>query len=615
MKKSYTGAFRLFTLLLVMMMVLSACGGGTETAEPAAGAAESGQAAAGGGTAAEDDKSEDGLVSIEDFDTAAANEGTAIEGGSLNYGLVSDTPFEGTLNPLFSSGVPDANVSQFFSESMLTVDENYVYTNDGAATYEVSDDGRVFTFTIRDEVNWSDGKPVTAEDWIFAFEVIGHPEYDGPRYGSDIENIEGMAEYHEGKADTISGLVALSDKKLRMTFLKATPSLLSGGLWTSVVPKHVYGDIPITEMAAAPETREHPIGFGPFVVDRIVPGESVTYKRNDNYWRGKPALDGVTLRVVSPSTVVQQLETGGVDLVDAFPADQYPDNADMSNVQYLGDTDAAYTYIGFKLGTWDKKAKEVVTNPDAKMADVNLRKAMWYAVDNDQVGQRFYHGLRWNATTLIAPSHPDFHDTENPGVAYDPEEAKRLLDEAGYKMDGEFRTNPDGTPLEINFVSMTGSDVAEPLAQYYVQSWKAIGLNVKLEMLEFNTFYDRVGQNGDDDPSVDVFQGAWSLGYDVDPTALYGRDALFNFSRWSNEENDRLLKEGVSEASMDVAHRQQVYKDWQQLMVDEVPVFPTLYRASLVPVNKRVMNYDIATGSGVYLYQLALNSDKPVVAE
>ncbi len=68
------------------------------------------------------------------------------------------------------------------------------------------------------------------------------------------------------------------------------------------------------------------------------------------------------------------------------------------------------------------------------MADVNLRKAMWHAVDNNAVGEKFYHGLRWAATTLIPPSHPEYHDDSNPGAPYDPEKAKQILDDAGYKM-------------------------------------------------------------------------------------------------------------------------------------------------------------------------------------
>lgn len=600
----------LLPLMLAFMIGLSGCTSskGNDAAQPDPTNTQN-------QTEGEKRQTEDGLFSIKDFSNIKTNEGEAIEGGTITYGLVSDTPFEGVLNYNFYSGNPDFRVLQWFDEALLTWDQNYVYTNDGAATYEISDDGRTFTFTIRDNVNWQDGQPVTAEDWEFAHEVIGHKDYDGPRYGSDFTNIEGMVEYHEGKADKISGIKVLSEKKLQITYLQSTPSLLTGSIWTYPLAKHIFGDMEVGKMLSSPEVREKPIGFGPFKVESIIPGESVVFRKNSDYWRGEPHLDKVVLKVINPTTIVQQLKSGGVDLVDSFPIEQFPDNANMSNVEYLGIIDRAYTYIGFKLGKWDEANKVVVPDPNAKMADVNLRRAMWYAVDNDQVGKRFYHGLRWNATTLIPPSHPEFHDASNPGIPYDVEKANQILDEAGYKKNGEFRTNPDGSELVINFISMTGGDIAEPLARYYVQSWNAIGLNVQLDMVEFNTFYDRVGSNGKDDPKVDVYQGAWSVGIDVDPTGLYGRDALFNFPRYASEENDRLLAEGVSEKAFDVATRQAIYKEWQQFMIEEIPVFPTLYRSQIVPVNKRILNYAIGDGTGVYLHQLAVTQEKPVVAE
>ncbi|WP_440114963.1 oligopeptide ABC transporter substrate-binding protein [Paenibacillus sp. QZ-Y1] len=607
MKKGIFSRGLFFTMMLVFVLVLAACS--EKEATPAPGAKP-------GETKTEEKPSkEEGVYSIEDFNNAKTNEGTAIEGGSITYGLVSDTAFEGTLNYNFYSGAPDAAVLQWFDEGLLTWDKNYVYTNDGAATYETSEDGKTFTLTIRDNVNWHDGKPVTAEDLQFAYEMIGSKGYDGPRYDSSFTSVVGMDEYHAGKAKTISGIKVLSDKQISITYKESTPSLLTGGVWTYPLAKHIFGDMDVAKMSSSKEVREKPIGFGPFKVETITPGESVTYVKNEDYWRGAPKLDKVTLKVINPTTVVQELKSGSVDLVDSFPTDQYKDNANMSNVEFLGVIDRAYTYVGFKLGTWDAENGKVVTNPEAKMADKNLRKAMWMAVDNDQVGKRFYNGLRWNATTLIPPSHPEFHDSSNPGVKYDPEAAKKLLDEAGYKLDGEFRTKPDGSPLEINFASMTGSDIAEPLARYYVQSWAAIGLKVNLEMVEFNSFYDRVGNNGKDDPTLDMYQAAWTVGIDVDPAGLYGRDALYNFSRFSSEENDKLLAQGVSAEAFDVDKRKEIYKQWQQYMVDEVPVFPTLYRAEVVPVNKRVMNFAIGDGTGVYLSDLAVNADKAMVAE
>ncbi len=605
MGKTNRSKFLLF-LIMSFVLILAACSGDDKAKD------SGGDKSAEGG-----DEKKDGLYSIDDFSNVKTNEGEAIDGGTITFGLVSDTVFEGTLNWNFYSGAPDAEILNWFDEGLLTWDENYVYTNDGAATYEVSEDGRTFTFEIGDNVNWHDGEPVTAEDWQFAHEVIGNPDYDGPRYNSDFTNIEGMEEYNSGSADTISGIEVVDEKTLKITYIESTPSLLTGSIWSYPLAKHIFGDMAVADISSSPEVRQNPIGFGPFKVDSIIPGESVTLTKNDDYWRGAPKLDGVTVKVIGSSTVVQELETGGVDLISDFPVDQFPDNAEMSNVEYLGTIDRAYTYIGFKLGTWDAEKNVVAPNPDAKMGDVELRQAMWHAVDNTAVGERFYNGLRWNATTLIPPSHPEFHDDKNEGRTYDPEVATKLLDDAGYvdTDDDGFREDPEGNPLEINFISMTGGDTAEPLAQYYVQSWEKVGLKVNLEMLEFNTFYDRVGNGGEDDPEVDVFQAAWGVGIDVDPSGLYGAEALYNFARWENEDNERLLKEGRSPEAFDLTYRQDVYNEWQQLMVDEVPVFPTLYRALLSPVNNRVLNYAIGDGTGIYLSDLAVSKEEAVKAE
>lgn len=595
-----------FTLMLVFVLALAACGGNTDDKS--------------GDNKSNDKKEEEQQIySIEDFSDTTSNDGEPIDGGTFVYGIVSDTAFQGTLNWNFYSGAPDAEIISWFDESLLTWDENYYYTNDGAATYEVSEDGKTITLKIRDNVNWHDGEPVKAEDVAFSYEVIGHPDYTGQRYGN-VRDVVGMEEYHKGEADTISGIEIIDEKTLSITFTDASPSRLTGGIWNYAMPKHIFKDIPVAEMASSPAVRENPIGFGPYKVESIVPGESVTLVKNENYWRGEPQLDKVIVKIVNPNVVVQALKTGEVDTVDSFPVNQYPANADLSNLEFLGKIDRAYSYIGFKLGTWDKEKNEVKTDPNAKMADVNLRRAMWHAIDNDAVGKQFYHGLRWNATTLIPPSHPLFHDDTNPGLEYNPEKAKQILDEAGYKdVDGDgIREDKNGDPLTITFAAMSGDEIAEPLAQYYIQSWKAVGLNVELldgRLHEFNSFYERVGEKGDDDPNIDVYSAAWGVGIDVDPTGLYGRNARFNFSRWSHEKNDELLAAGVSTEAFDIEKRKEIYKEWQQFMVEQVPVIPTLYRSVLVPVNKRVVNYSIAEGAVKDRYKIGVTQEEPLKAE
>ncbi|MFD2637349.1 oligopeptide ABC transporter substrate-binding protein [Piscibacillus salipiscarius] len=615
MSRSLFGKF-LFVLMLAFVLLIAACNSDEGNEEPSEGEGEgTEESSEGEGEGEESEEGEeaggeanaDGLYNIEDFNTKVSNTGEPIEGGELTFGLVTDTAFEGTLNWNFYSGAPDAEVIAWFDEALVTYDENYRITNDGAATYEVNEEESSITFTIRDNVNWHDGEPVTAEDWAFAYEVISHPDYDGPR-GSTVgfTLLKGMEAYRNGEADSIKGIEIVDEKTIKFNYERLTPSLLTGGIWIYPLAKHIFGDMEVADMSASDAVRQNPIGFGPYKVDSIVPGESVTYVKNEDYWRGEPNLDKVTLKVVSPSTVANALETGEVDLVDSFPVDQFPDNSSMEGVEWLGDIDLAYTYIGFKLGDWNKEEGRVNYKPDEmKMGDVRLRRAMWYAVDNNAVGEEFYNGLRWNATTLIAPSHPEYHDDSIETPTYDPEKAKQILDEAGYEdTDGDgFREKPNGDKLEINFASMSGGDVAEPLARYYIQAWENVGLKVQLidgRLLEFNTFYERVGNGGNDDPEVDIYQGAWGVGYDVDPSGLYGPTAMFNFPRYESEENTKLLEDGLSEEAFDPEYRKEVYSKWQKLMVEEIPVFPTLYRSVLIPVNERVVNWGISVGDPTF---------------
>lgn len=594
----------------VLVLGLAACSGETGSDD---GATEDGGSA--GGDTEETEEGEE-LFSIDDFELIKGENGEEIlEGGSINVAMVTDTPFEGTLNYNFYQGTYDDQILSWFDENLLAVDENYTYTQEGAATFEVNDTGDVFTFTIGDNVNWHDGEPVTAEDWVFAFEVLGDPDYPGVRF-TEASNVQGFNEYREGAAETISGLNIIDDKTLEITFTEASPSLLASGIWAYPLAKHIFEDIPVADMEASPEVRENPIGFGPYKVESITPGEAVVFSKNADYWRGEPNLDEVTLSVVNPQTITQSLENGEVDIA-VYPTDQYKDNyQNLSNVEFLGITDLAYTYIGFQMGTWEDNAN--VFDETKQVSDINLRKAMAYAVDNQAVANNFYDGLRWGANTLLAPSHPDYHDPSIEGYTYNQEEAIRILDEAGYEdVDGDgMREDPNGEELVLNFASMSGGDTAEPIAKYYIQAWGQVGINVELldgRLQEFNTFYDRLEAA---DQEIDVYQGAWGVGSDVDPTGLWGSTAAYNYTRWTDEKNDEILARGVSSEALDVAKRQEIYKEWQEYMVEQVPAFPTLYRSELTAVNNRVVNFAPlrAEGTEVYLYELGVTAESAETA-
>ncbi|USK71426.1 oligopeptide ABC transporter substrate-binding protein [Peribacillus asahii] len=552
-----------------------------------------------------------GVRTSQTFLTKTTNTANALEGGHLNYGLVADSPFEGILNGVFFENAYDAEILQFFDEALLATDENSQFTQEGAATYEMSKDYKTMTITIRDGVKWHDGNPVTGEDLEFAYLTIGHPDYNGSRYDTTFQNIVGMDDYHAGKAERISG-IKVAGNRVSLTFKEANPSILTG-VWTYPLHKKYLGDIPVAQMSASAKIRQHPIGFGPFKVKKIVQGEAIEFEAFADYWKGKPKLGRISLSVVNSTTAVKALQAGKID-VAKISADLYEGAKKLTNVNLLGQMESTYTYIGFKLGHYDLDKKENVMG-GTKLSDKRVRQAIGYAINNDEVGRFLYKGLRFQANTVIPPTQPDYYDTSLAGYTYNPEKAKKLLDEAGYvdrNGDG-LREDPKGKKFVLNFASMAGGDAAEPLARYYIQQWRDVGLHVQLlegRLHEFNSFYDRLKK---DDQKIDLYQAAFGVGSDPDPSGLWARDAAFNYTRWVNEKNDELLQKGVSVEAFNNEYRAEVYKEWQALIKEEAPLIPTLFRYGFLGVNERVRDLELEAGSvHVDWSKVAVTAEKPI---
>ncbi|AKR07802.1 MULTISPECIES: oligopeptide ABC transporter substrate-binding protein [Bacillus cereus group] len=569
-----------------------------------------------GGNGSSDKKSSSQKnVETNKFSSQVKNDKKEVKDGSLTYGLVSGTPFAGILNPVVYENATDWDIITFFDDSLLWTDKNYEITNNGPATFEISEDKKTITIKIKDNVKWHDGNPVTAEDLEYAYLAIGHPKYEGARYSKQMPLIEGMEDYHAGKADKISGVKVIDQKTISITYKQPNPSMITG-VWTLPLNKKYLGDVPIEKLAESDKVRKNPIGFGPFKVKKIVPGEAIEFERNDDYWAGKPKLKNLTLKVVNPSVVNASLKNGDIDIAEVS-ADQYPNVSKLKNAQLIGKTDLYYSYIGFKFGTWDKDKKENVTNENNKFKDVRLRQAMAYAIDRKEIGDKLYHGLRYPANSPVPPSLPKFHNNNVGAYDKDVEKAKKLLDEAGYKdknSDG-FREDPNGNEFKLNLLAMSGSDTSEPLAKLFIQSWKDIGVKVELvdgRLHELNSFYKMVEE---DDPKVDLFSAAWGVGSDPDPSGVWGKNAKFNNGRWVNEQNTKLLEDGISPAAMDDKYRKDVYDKWQKLIHDEVPLIPLHYKFELTGVNNRVKDYDVAPGSKLTWKDVTVTSEKAEVAK
>ena len=549
------------------------------------------------------------------YASEVTHDGTPIKGGTLKYAIVSSSPFSGIFADELSADTNDSTIGGLVDESMFEYDENRKLTNTGLASIEFDVENKTATVTLNSkDYKWSDGQPVTIDDYIFAYQAIGNKDYTGVRYDDDYKNVVGMEEYHDGKADSVSGLEKVDDYTVKIHFKEMSPSmqLAGGSVCAYIMPKHIFKDIPEAEWEKSDYVRGTKfVGLGQFKIESIVAGESVTLVPNEHYFRGVAKVDKVVMEVVSPDNIVSEMKAGNYDIA-TMPNSQYEAYKDLTNVTFLGSQASAYEYIGFHLGKYDKETGKNVTDPNAKMSDVNLRQAMAYALDIDAAGQNLYNGLQHSSNSIIIPFFKDIYNKEQEGFTYNPEKAKQLLDEAGYKdVDGDgIRENKDGSKLQINFAARTRDEANESLVQQYLNWWKEIGLNVQLytgRTIELNSFYDKVQA---DDPEIDVFAAGWSTGYDPNPSGLFGETAQFNFERYVDAEGTAIMDKISSTESFDSAKNVEFYKEWQKYVHDKAFIFPTLVGEELTAVNKRVKYYDVNLGSKKSaLYQVELTSE------
>ena len=554
-------------------------------------------------------------INLSIFPIKTTNNEPAVENATLQVAIVKDDPLVGVFNEiLYQDGYDGDILSMFLSSSLFDVNDNFEIIDTGVATLNVDTKNKKATIKIKDGIKWSDGVPLTADDIIYAYEVLGNKDYTGIRYTEEFQKVIGMNDYHNGKAKTISGVKKIDDKTVEISFSEMGQSIFTGGngLMSSALPKHYLKDVPIKDLVSSDKIRTKPVTLGPYNLVKVSRGESMELAANPYYYKGVPKIKKAILQVVNTQSIVAALKAGKYDYVMEMPDSLYNNYKDFRNLEVLGQQDLYYSYVGFKLGHFDKAKGENVSDPNAKMADLNLRQAMIYAIDVDQIAQAFYFGLRQRATSSIPPVFKKYFPKDLTGFPYNLAKAKQLLDESGYKdvnNDG-FREDKNGKPLQIKMAFMAGGDVAEPLAQFYLQSWKKIGLNVSLtsgRLLAFQNFYEKVQGDTKD---IDVFFGAWGVGTDVNPTSSAGRSSQLNYTRFTSPENDKFIDEILGEKSLTIPnYKAQMYKEWQKYYINQASEVPLMYKYKLTPVNKRLKNvyigYDSALkDEGIHKWEL-----------
>lgn len=484
---------------------------------------------------------------------------------------------QGIFNPYFFVNGWDENVTNVIFARLIDWDSQGKLVPGLAESWTVSPDGKTYTIKLRHDMKFSDGSPLTAEDVAFTLTVLYDPKYDGDT-DITLAHITGGDDYKQGKADSISGLKVIDPLTLQVTTTQPGATTLQkiGG---PVLSKAYYGKgYTRGNLDYLRTLHGKPLGNGPYVYDKYIPGQEIRFHANANYYRGVPPTPRFIYRVTNPSTNFQLFQTGDTDY-DAFTS--RPDDIEQlkmlgfANINLYGSSD--YSKIEFN-----------VRRP--ALQDVKVRQALIYGLDRQKLIDVVYQGYGSVAIEPIAPISWAYNtDGVNP-YKFDPAQANKLLDEAGWKAGSDGIRVKDGKRLELTLLvsKKVLNDALIPIAK---ENYQKIGVLLKPQVVDFNALMSQRKAGNYDLASFststlnDPHDGVWDY-YSTESTE----------SGYNNPEVDKLINEG--NATLDIEKRKPIYHELYKVLANDPPVILLGNRKILSASSARVTGFkpDIYNG-------------------
>jgi peptide/nickel transport system substrate-binding protein len=458
------------------------------------------------------------------------------------------------LNPVIAPDIGSVLVNKVLFPGLVRPDEQLQPSPDLALSWEASADGLSYTFRLRPGVTWHDGHPFTATDVKFTFDQILDLT-SGSRLRSDFATIAAV--------DIVDSLTV----RFRLAAPFA-PLLTLLGYNAGILPEHLLRGKPLTDAIAF--NRSKPVGTGPFMVDRVTPGATISLVRNPSYYGPRPDLDRLVFRVVPDvNAQVAQLRSGELDLITIEPAN-------LASVEGAPGITVAqvpvvqHWYVGFHAG-----------NP--LFASPVVRRALGYAVDRGAIISGVLRGYGDPPVGTIPIALREYFDSTAQPIPYAPDSARALLARAGWRLtpDGTLR-NAAGAPFAFELLVDKGNPTREQAALAVQQNLQEVGISVSIRTMEFAALVrDRVLPG-----TFEAVLIWWTTPPDPDQYAFYGIDQDNNHVRWRNARADALLAAG--RATLDPARRRAIYREFQRIEREDPPVLVLFYPREIQAMSKRL---------------------------
>ena len=414
------------------------------------------------------------------------------------------------------------------------------------------------TYALRQGVTWHDGTPFTADDVVFTFSSIK----DG-----------GSSQYAQWLTD-MTGVSAVDPQTVEVTFER--PQAFDPGLAIPILPAHIWQDLSPAQIQKFPN--DDPVGTGPFTFGSWEHGQTVQVERNDDFW-GTPAGASTVIWVLyqNEDVMAQGLESNEVDILPEVPPTIWDGLSTDGDVKPLSLPGFSFHHIGINV------SDQPTSGGNPLLLDRDVRQALSLAVDRNQLVQIALAGHGLPGSVLLPPAMGDFQlqIPEADQLNAKADQARQLLDQAGYAPGSDGIREKDGQRLEFRLIAIESTTVDVRAAQLFANAAEDVGIKLNLTTLDENTLGSTVYNI--DAPDWDIFVWGWDSGVN-DPNYLLGVPLTSQIGGnndifYSNPEYDALYDQQATE--LDIPARLDIVHQMQQIFYDDCAYIVMWYQDKL----------------------------------
>jgi len=478
------------------------------------------------------------------------------------------------MNGLVSSDY-SANQHQLFVNLMSLVRLNTDFEPEPylAESWTFNDEGTELTFRLREGIHWHDGMPTTARDVAFTYRRAVDPATAFP-------NSAFWTNYDRSP----QGVEVLDDYTVRFR-LQPHAEPLDPWRSTPILPEHLLGDVPPSELRQHPYGTRCPVGNGPFVFAEHRQDESWTFVRNPGFPEsvgGPPYLDRYVYRVVpEQTTLLTELLTENLDYYVAPGPDQVPQIQAADRIEFRDFVFRQYVFVG-----WNSRRPQ--------LEDARVRRALTLGTNRDEIIEALLRGYGTVANAGVPPFHYAYYEGIADSLRYNPAEARRLLDEAGWSEIGPdgIRSRADGTRMEISIKYNQGNQQRQDMAEIMQSQLREIGVAVRPQVVEWATLLNQI--NSVDLRDFDGVVMGWVTEFKVDDRDLFHSSKVDTPYGWSGTRNPRLdVLLDTLQLITDRNEALPLWREYQYEILAEQPYTFLFYNQRLAGLNVRLRDVEL----------------------